>query len=395
MDYRVRLALRMLTSRRGSMIGAILAITVGILVIHVNFVIFQGLYDAFVRDMKAYQFGDIYITDEEDYITKSDGLLVGWFERLPEVEAAAPRLSTGASMNATGSGQRYEEFGIPVIGVDPILDPRASAMHETITEGQYVTSRSSMVVGASVARDLGGVQVGDSIRVKIVDRWGIDQFRRFTVSGISDSIGGVGLDTSTMIHIDTLRDIMDRGGESGSLIVQLREPEMAAEVRDLFLATFPNDDFNADTIEESAETQLEGFRSGIAMINMIGLFGLMSAAFAIVTIQMMIVSGKTREIGIMRAIGARRKDILVLFIVQGMIMGTMGAGAGTAVGLAYTVYAKETKMTFSGSIPLEVNYNWEAIGRTALLAFCLALVASAYPSYRATKLLPVEAMRHG
>ena len=376
------------------MIGAILAITVGILVIHVNFVIFQGLYDAFVRDMKAYQFGDIYVTDKDGFVTRSDALLIGWFERFPQVTAAAPRLSASASINATGTGTRYEEFQIPVVGVDPRLDPRASSIHETVTAGKYVLSRSSMVLGGSVARDLGGVEVGDSIKVKITDRWGIDQFRRFAVSGISESAGGVGLDTSVIMHIDMLRDMLDRRGESGSILVRMNDPAGAKDVRDLFLAAFPNDDFRAETIEEAAESQLAGFRSGIAMINMIGLFGLMSSAFAIVTIQMMIVSGKTREIGIMRAIGARRRDILVLFIVQGMMMGMIGAATGTAVGLGYTAYAKETKMTFSGSIPLEVTYDWEAIARTAAMAFGLAVVASAYPSYRATKLLPVEAMRH-
>ena len=129
------------------------------------------------------------------------------------------------------------------------------------------------------------------------------------------------------------------------------------------------------------------------MINMIGYFGMMSSAFAIVTIQMMLVNGKTREIGVMRSIGARRKDILIIFIFQGMIIGAIGAGAGTAAGLAYTFYAKETKMSFNNSLPLEVNYDWVKISQTALTSFILAIIASIYPSYRATKLLPVEAMR--
>ena len=73
---------------------------------------------------------------------------------------------------------------------------------------------------------------------------------------------------------------------------------------------------------------------------------------------MMLVNSKTREIGIMRAIGARRKDILILFIMQGMIIGAMGAGVGTAMGLGYTTYAKITNMEFQGSLALEVNYNW-------------------------------------
>lgn len=394
MDYRLNLAKRMLFNKRGSLAAAVLAVTVGILVIHVNFVIFQGLFDAIVRDLTDYEFGDILITDEDDYIDRSDAAIVRWLERIPHVEAAAPRLTASAGINASRLGERYEETRVPVIGVDPFRDVRASTMHETVSDGQFVFSRNSLVVGGSVARDLGGTQVGDNLRVKIVDRWGRDSVQRFVVSGIAETGGRQGLDYSVLMHIETLRDMMSRPGDTGRIMVKMADPSRSAEVRDYFVASFPNDDFEAQTIEEAAEQQLAGFRSGIAMINMIGYFGMMSSAFAIVTIQMMLVNGKTREIGIMRAIGARRRDVLVIFIMQGMIIGAIGAGAGTAVGLAYTFYAKETKMSFSGSIPLEVSYNWPKIAQTALLSFSLAIVASLYPSYKATRMMPVEAMRN-
>ncbi len=383
----------MLFNKRGSLIGAVLAVTIGIMVIHVNFVIFQGLFDAIVRDLTDYRFGNLQVTDEEDYIDKSDLSLVGWFERIPYVEAAAPRLSSTASINMTKFGERIEETRIPVVGVDPLRDIRASTVHETVTEGQFVFSRNSIVLGSSVAEDLGGAQVGDSVKMKIVDRYGQDQIRRFIVTGIAKSPGGQGFDYSVVVHIDTLRDMMDRDGYTGSIMVKLDDPTKALEIKEYFLRTFPNDDFKAETIEEVAEQQLAGFRSGIAMINMIGYFGMMSSAFAIVTIQMMLVNGKTREIGVMRAIGAKRKDILIIFIFQGMIIGAIGAGVGTAAGLGYTFYAKETKMSFNNSLSLEVTYNWEKIIQTALTSFALAIGASLYPSYRATKLLPVEAMR--
>lgn len=393
MDYRLRLAKRMLFNKRSSLIGAVLAVTIGILVIHVNFVIFQGLFDAIVRDISNYRNGDILVTDEYDYIDKSDLSLVNWFERIPYVEAATPRLSSTAELDMIKNGKRYEETRIPIVGVDPFHDIRTSTVHETISEGTYVFSRNSIVLGSNVAKDLGGAQVGDSIKVKVVDRWGEDQIRRFTVSGIAKSPGGQGFDYTVVIHIDTLRDMLSRSGQTGSIMVKLNDPSKALEVKEFFLRSFPNDDFRAETIEESAEQQLAGFRSGIAMINMIGYFGMMSSAFAIVTIQMMLVNGKTREIGVMRAIGAKRKDILIIFIFQGMIIGAIGAGVGTAAGLGYTYYAKETKMEFNNSLPLEVTYNWEKITQTALTSFFLAIIASLYPSYRATKLLPVEAMR--
>jgi len=395
MDYRLRLAKRMLFNKKGSLLGAVLAVTIGILVIHVNFVIFQGLFDAIVRDISDYRNGDILVTDEADYIDKSDLSIVNWFERIPFVEAAAPRLSSTAEIEILKNGKLIEETRIPIVGIDPFRDIKASTVHETVTEGNYVFSRNSIVLGSNVARDLGEAQVGDSIKVLVVDRWGEDQIRRFTVSGIAKSPGGQGFDYTAVIHIDTLREMMNRQGNTGSFMVKLNDPSKALEVKEFFLLSFPNDDFLAETIEESAEEQLAGFRSGIAMINMIGYFGMMSSAFAIVTIQMMLVNGKTKEIGVMRSIGAKRKDILIIFIFQGMIIGAIGAGVGTTAGLGYTFYAKETKMSFNNSLPLEVTYNWGKIIQTALTSFVLAIIASLYPSYRATKLLPVEAMRTG
>jgi lipoprotein-releasing system permease protein len=392
-DYRLKIAKRMLFNKKGSLIGAVLAVTIGILVIHVNFVIFQGLFDAIVRDISNYRNGDILVTDESDFIDKSDLSIVNWFDRIPYVVAATPRLSSTAEMNMTKNGKLVEDTRVPIVGVDPFRDVLASTVYETITDGSYVFSRNSIVLGSNVADDLGGAEVGDSVKVLVVDRWGQDQIRRFTVSGIAKSPGGQGFDYTAVVHIDTLRDMMNRPGETGSFMVKLNDPSKAFEVKEFFLRSFPNDDFIAETIEESAEQQLAGFRSGIAMINMIGYFGMMSSAFAIVTIQMMLVNGKTKEIGVMRAIGAKRKDILLIFIFQGMIIGAIGAGVGTAAGLGYTVYAKETKMSFNNSLPLEVSYNWGKIIQTALTSFALAIIASLYPSYRATKLLPVEAMR--
>ena len=97
----------------------------------------------------------------------------------------------------TKNGKLIEETRVPVVGVDPIRDVKASTAHETIAEGTYVINRNSVVLGNNVARDLGGAQVGDSLKMLIVDRYGEDQIRRFTVAGIAKSPGGQGLDYSS------------------------------------------------------------------------------------------------------------------------------------------------------------------------------------------------------
>ena len=394
MNYKVNLAARMLFNKRGSLAGAILAVTIGILVIHVNFVIFQGLFDAIVRDISDYSNGDILITSEDGFITKSDLYLVNWFNRIPEVDAAASRLYSTGTLETSSFGKEYELNQVSLVGVDPFRDIQVSTAHQTVSDGQYVFARNSITLGSALTSDLGDVGVGDRVQLTVTNRYGIDVERSFVVSGIAESPGGQGFDYNAVVHIDTLRSMMDRNGHSSSIMVKLEDSANANEVKSQFIAAFGDDDYKAETIEESAEQQLAGFRSGIAMINMIGYFGMMSAAFAIVTIQMMLVNSKTREVGIIRAIGAKRSDVMMVFLIQGMLIGAIGAGIGTATGLGYTVYAKETNMTFAGSIPLEVSYNWTKIIQTAVLAFVLAVIASLYPSFRATKLLPVEAMRN-
>ncbi len=396
MDYRAQIGIRFITRRKGSLIAASLAVAIAILVVQVNSVIFQGLYDAIVRDQINYRFGHVYITRQEDFITKSDFVLVNWLERIPYVQAAAPRLDSVAQVNSTVNGQLIKDYQVPVIGVNPVLDKEASTIFTTIGQGEFVSFRNSIVLGALVARDLGDPQIGDTVKLKFKDRYGNDVLKRFTIVGITQTAGSVGLDNSAIINIDTLREIIGRPHESGAILVRLNDPTKDQDVKQLFLSAFPSnsDKFKAQTIEESAETTLRGFRSGIALINLVGYFGMMSSAFAVVTIQMMQVSSKTREIGIMRAIGSKRKDILLVFIFQGMVIGAIGAGLGTVLGVGYTAYAKETHMTFQGSLPLEVHYNWTSIIQTDIMAFILAVIASIYPAYKATKLEPVEAMRY-
>lgn len=397
MDYRAQIGIRFITRRKGSLIAACLAIAIAILVVQVNSVIFQGLYDAIVRDLVNYRFGHVFITKRGDFISRSDFMLVNWLDRIPYVEGAAPRLEYSAlSVNSTVNGQLIQDINapVPVIGVKPGWDMQASTLYQTV-QGQFVSFRDSVVLGALVDRDLGYPQVGNTVKMRFKDQFGNDVIKRFVIVGISKTAGSQGNDNGMLVNIDTLRDIMARPGQSSEIIVRLNDPTKADYVKQLFLSAFPSDadKFKAQTIEEAAEVQLAGFRSGIALINLVGLFGMISSAFGVVTIQMMQVTSKTRDIGVMRAIGSRRKDVLLVFIFQGIVIGAIGAAMGTGLALAYTSYAKETHMTFNGSLALEVKYNWAGLVQTDIMAFLLAIVASIYPAFKATKLQPVEAMR--
>ena len=380
-------------SKKGSLVGAVLAIGIGILVLSIITVIFTGLQNAIIRDLKDYQFGDLIITDETGLITKSESVLIGWFERNSDVVGVAPRLGGSADIEIRVDGELIEEFGVPVTGVDPLRDPTVSKLHDTVIDGEFVYSSNSIVLGSNVVEDLGEVQVGDTLKLIITNRVDEDITEYFVVSGIAKTPGGNGLDSNIIMPIETLRDLLDRPGESGQMLVKLNDPESSEVIKELFLLSFANDDFEAQTIEEAGRDIIRNFSSALGMFTLIGYVGLMSSAFAIVTIQMMLVSSKTREVGILRAIGSRRRDVLIVFVIQGLFIGLIGASVGSAFGLGFTTYAKETNLSFAGSLELEVEYDWGSILSTAVTAFVLAVIASIYPAYRATKLQPLEAMR--
>ena len=393
MDYRISVAKKMLLSKKGSLLGAVLAIGVGILVISIITVIFLGLQNAIIRDLKNYQFGDLMVTDETGLIEKSEQLLIGWFESNSRVIGATPRLTSSTDIEIRKNGELIELFSVPIIGVDPLRDPTVSELYNTVTQGEFVSARNSIVVGSVVAEDLGGIQVGDTIKLIITNRVDEEQTEFFVVSGISKTPGGAGLDSNLIMPIETLRDLIDRPGETGNFIVKLTDPDYSNEIKELFLLSFSNDDFEVKTTQEAGRDIIRNFSSALGMFTLIGYVGLMSAAFAIITIQMMLIASKTREIGILRSIGTRRKDVLIIFLIQGLIIGLIGASVGTAFGLAFTTYAKVTNLSFAGSLELEVEYDISSTLSTAVTAFILAVMAAIYPAYKATKLQPLEAMR--
>lgn len=393
-NYKIVLSCRFLSSNKGNFFASVTAVVFGILLIHVNAVIFDGLWDGLIRDFSGYVYGDVFVMDDEDYITRSDSALIDFLESFPYVEAATPRLYDIASMNATKNGKTIEEFRISLVGVKPVQDIRTSTVSDHVTNPQFIPTRSSIVLGEMVARDLGGLEIGDKVDVKIVDRWGKDNVKQFTVSNVVSIYGAFGFDT--YIHIDILREMMDRQGETGGILVKLYNREDTNEFMQILSQYLKEDDYEIQDLEEAADDILARVRSGISMIEPIGFFSLTSSGMIIFAIQTMAVNTKTKQIGILRAIGIQKKDVLVIFLIQGMLIGGIGAILGTVVGLGFATFMDAADFRFGDdvSIPLEINYDWTKITQTALTALLLSTLGALVPAFLATKISPIEAMRN-
>src|ERR1051326_8386157 len=172
--------------------------------------------------------------------------------------------------------------------MNPTFEASASKITNTIVKGTFITSRDSIVLGKNTASDL-SARIGDPLNVKVTDRTGNKAIKRFFVVGISQSAGGLAFDSAALVDIKTLRDMTGREDQSNQIIVRLKDPNQADLLTREFLSHYPNENFKVQTVEESAKNILEGIRSVNAFISLVGYFGMLSSAFGIITIMMMIV----------------------------------------------------------------------------------------------------------
>ena len=123
------------------------------------------------------------------------------------------------------------------------------------------------------------------------------------------------------------------------------------------------------------------------------------ASFNIVSTLMMLVTEKTREIGILKSMGMTDASVLRVFMVQGLIIGLVGTTLGLVVGLAI-VYVIDhfglidlpPEVYFLDKLPVKLDP--VDVGLVVVVSLLIAFLATIYPAWRASKLVPVEAIRH-
>lgn len=391
MDFRVVLATKLLLKRKGNFIASIIALVIGIMVILFNSLIFNGVAQGILRDLADYRFGNVLVSGNEGNLNNEALQLMSYVRTFPYVEAAAPRLNSIAWMNSTEGHSKNEVDKIPVLGVDHLQDPKASTLYKTVHVGSFVESRGEIVLGSNVASDL-KAEIGTRIDLRMVTATGEDAIRQFIVVGISSSPGGLAFDDSAIITIEDMREITGREKQTDQILIKLNDKSYQDDLKSRLSKAYFDQNLKIQTLEEAGEETLSGIRSGIAFINLVGYFGLLSASFAIVTIMMLMVSSKTKDIGIIKSLGGKSGDILVIFILQGLIIGLIAAISGFIVGSVVGLYLQSIEFSFGPGLVLEITYDPIFTLTSSLSSIGLGTAAAVYPAWRASKLEPINAM---
>ncbi|MBV2182584.1 MAG: lipoprotein-releasing ABC transporter permease subunit [Castellaniella sp.] len=328
-------------------------------------------------------------------------------ERDPEVRGAAPFVAA-QGMLARGQGLS----GVQVRGIDPAIESKVSDLKGQMESGSLdsLTPGSfNMIVGSQIAQSL-GLTVGDTVLLlapqgSISPAGFAPRMRQFTVSGIF-ATGYYEYD-ATLAFVD-VQDAARVFRDSGVSGVRLRIADMqrAPEVARQLLGLMPPGVRAMDWTQNN-RTWFAAVKTEKRMMFLILALIVAVAAFNLLSSLVMAVKDKQSDIAILRTLGATPAEIARIFLVQGALIGVVGTAAGVLFGTlaAYNidvivpwierlfgVHFLPQQIYFISELPSNPQVgDIVTIGVTSLV---LSLLATLYPSWRASRLQPAQVLRH-
>ena len=325
----------------------------------------------------------------------------------PQVVASAPFVLSQVLL-AQGEDMR----GALVRGIDPaqeVLVTDAVAQMPPEVLAQLQPGQFGVVLGSELARSL-GVKRGDNITLvapggQVTPAGVLPRLKQLTVVGTLDS-GHYEYDASlALLHMDDAQRIFRLEGPNG-IRVKLKDAQQARRVAD-DLTPLLGDDVVVRDWTRANRTWFAAVQIEKRMMFIILTLIVAVAAFNLVSTLVMTVTDKQADIAILRTLGASPSSIMGIFVVQGALVGVIGTLSGLALGLLVafnigSIVPAIERALGASFLPKDIylisrmpsDPQWADIGPVVIISLVLALVATLYPSWRASRIDPAEALRH-
>jgi putative ABC transport system permease protein len=329
----------------------------------------------------------------------------------PEVAAWTPRIKFGA-----GFSNFAETTNIRVVGIDPEREVRVTPLSTSRviggrTDGAFLEP-GEILVPALLVRGM-GVKAGDTVVLIATNKDGSVNGKTLVVRGELESVTGPG-GRDGYIHIADARELLRMpGAEVSEIAIRLKTPEAAQPFAEALRATLgaskPKPDPAAKKapgagmgLEVHAWQMLTPFNNIARMIDLMTLFiKIMLVSIVLISVMnvmVMAVYERIREIGTISAIGTPPRRVLSLFVAEGLILGVLGAvvGTGLSIGAIYAINAAKFTYDFGqqqGLVMAATIAPMDVIA-ISLMVVLVAVVASLQPAWKASRMDPVQALRH-
>lgn len=403
MPYEVFLAFRYLRSRpkrrlaRVTALMAILGIAMGVAALVVALALGNGFRDE-MRDK-------ILQGTEHLSVLRSDGRPIEEHEKLAEklrgiegVVSASATTYDGALVSGTkspayavlrgvgaGNGAQAQRWIIQGT-IEPLFDSR----------GALEPSTPQAVVGSELAAKIGAA-VGDTLQVVPFDNLQNKTTRRLRVAGIFRS--GLFEYDSTWVYVSFETATAFAGNEHAASVmsVQVDDADKVKQIAARVLSTL-GDGYTVVDWQQANQPLFAALALERRMAAFIVGLIIAIAVLNITTMLILVVIERRRDIAILSTLGATRLGVMLVFMIEGAVVGAIGAVAGVLLGLAACSIANHYKLVslpadvYSiSNVPLHANLNETLLA--ALIAFVLSVLATIYPARNAARLRPVEVLR--
>ena len=328
--------------------------------------------------------------------------------RQPGVVAASPEVISQAGITA---GQDYGE-GVNLLGFDPDTGSRSvTSLPQSVTKGDlsFKTTKpgvdGGILLGARLASRL-SVYPGDVVtlvpvtQAKVNPALGVavPRFWKFEVTGLFDT-GMFQYDNQFVVMpLAIAQRFTGLGTAVSGIAVRVDDPDLAPEIGDALEQRlgYP---YRALAWQEQNSSLFSALQLEKLAMGLIIFFIMVVAAFNIVGTLTMVVADKTREIGILRAMGLTSSAVARVFLVQGAVIGIVGTTLGLLLGLTVSYVVDRSgwvrinpAIYFIDHLPIHIE--WQDVAVVVVASLAIALFATVYPSRSAAALTPVEAIRH-
>jgi lipoprotein-releasing system permease protein len=299
---------------------------------------------------------------------------------MPEVIAVSPTIQ-GSVLAIRGDASR----AVTVSGVEPDSYFKIVKVPDYIVAGEPRLTSEDIVIGIELAKNLGAT-VGDKLNVQAASTAN----RVLTITGLVD-LGNKGVNQRTaFVALRTAQSLLGMIGGVTTIDMTVEDIYAAEAIAQRIQAA------NAVEADSWIKTNTQFFtavRAQETTNTLIRLFVGLSVAFGIAAVLIVSVIQRSKEIGILRAMGTSRGQILRVFLVQGGLLGFAGSLIGAAMGAIALIYWHEVERQVDGSELFPLILERRLFVFTALLATVTGLLAATAPALRAARLDPVVAIR--